>query len=163
MIHILVYWQYIPIYWDVADLAALGHNFSRFATPSVDIWVTSIAFFSQECQYRHNRHFTSCFEATWQKSSCKNHSTQVRWVELGKKRAEKGAETVPKPILANIDILAIHRRGDIVSYWANLRAVFIANILFHIVYCLYRFQPLTPSRAAAPRVTRDASRSRADA
>ena len=25
MIHILVYWQYIPIYVDMADLAAFGH------------------------------------------------------------------------------------------------------------------------------------------
>ena len=61
---------------------------------------------------------------------------------LVRKRAEKGAETVPKPILAHINILALHRQSGIISYWAISEHLFIANILVLLVIGLYQFQAL---------------------
>ena len=114
------HWQYIPIYWDMADLAAFGHI-------SADLRLQAWTF---ELPQSHSFHRNVNIDIIGilhhvLRQHDKNHHAKItqlksdgsNWV---KKRAEKGAETVPKPILANIDILAIHRRGDIVSYWANL-------------------------------------------
>ena len=63
-VQILAYCQYVSIYWNMADLAAFGHISANLRIqawkfelpPSLD----SIASFSQECQYRQNRYFTTC-------------------------------------------------------------------------------------------------------
>ena len=107
-------------YWNMADLAAFGHI-------SADLRLQAWKF---ELPQSHSFHRNVNIDIIGilhhvLRQHDKNHHAKItqlksRRVELGKKRAEKGAQTVPKPILANIDILAIHRRGDIVSYWANL-------------------------------------------
>ena len=101
--------------------------------------------FTGECQYRQKWYFTSCLSP-----HDKSHHVKItqlksdgsNWV---RKRAKKGAETVPKPILAHINILALHRQSDMLSYWAISEHLFIANILVLLVIGLYQFQPLTPS------------------
>ena len=88
MIRILVYWQYIPIYWDMADFAAFGHLSSdlrlqewKFESPQShsfhkNVNIVRIGIFHHVLsQHDKNRHAKK--------------STQVRWVELGQEKGLK--------------------------------------------------------------------------
>ena len=79
----------------MADFAAFGHLSSDLRLQEWKFESPQIAFFSQECQYRQesaffvkNRHFSSCFEPTCQKSSCK----KINSSQMGRIGSEKGAE-----------------------------------------------------------------------
>ena len=88
MIRILVYWQYIPIYWDMADFAAFGHL-------SSDLRLQEWKFESPQSHSFHKNvnivrigifhHVLSQHD----KNIMQKKSTQVRWVELGQKKGLK--------------------------------------------------------------------------
>ena len=111
MIHILVYWQYIPIYWDMADLAAFGHI-------SADLRLQAWTFELPQSHSFHrnvNIDIIGILHNVLRQHDKSHHAKITHHHQMGRigykkqaKRAEKGAETVPKPILAHIDILAIH-------------------------------------------------------
>ena len=139
---ILGYCRYLSIYWGMADLGALGHISAELR---LQAWTFELP---QSHPFHRNVNIDriGILHQVLSQHDKSHHAkfTQIKsdGSNLVRKRAEKGAETVPKPILAHINILALHRQSGMLSYWAISEHLFIANILVLLVIGLYQFQPL---------------------
>ena len=114
MIHILVYWQYIPIYWDMADLAAFGHI-------SADLRLQAWTFELPQSHFFH-RHVNIDIIGILHhvlRQHDKNHHAKItqlksdgsNWVKKGLKRGLKQSRNRYWPIP-----IYWHYTAEVISY-----------------------------------------------
>ena len=88
MIRILVYWQYIPIYWDMADFAAFGHL-------SSDLRLQEWKFESPQSHSFHknvNIVRIGIFHHVLSQHDKNHHAKKINSSQMGRIGSEKGAE-----------------------------------------------------------------------